>query len=180
MKRIIWVYGIIAGLIVGGWLMIATAFIDHTKIENGMLYGYASMVLAFSMIFVAVKNYRDKHLDGYISFGKAFRIGLLITLIASTIYMLTWEVSFKYFVPGYMDEYTATTIDKLKQAGSSEAEIAAKTAEMKSFNEMYQKFFVRILFSYAEIVPVGLLISLICALILKKRPAAARSIPVSA
>lgn len=114
MKRIIWVYGIIAGLIVGGWLFVATAIIGHESIENGMFLGYASMVLAFSMIFVAVKTYRDKHLDGTISFGKAFRIGLLITLIASTIYVLTWEISFHYFVPDYMEKYTEKTISTLR------------------------------------------------------------------
>lgn len=177
MKKIIWVYGIIAGLIVGGWLFLATAIIGHERIENGMFLGYASMVLAFSMIFVAVKTFRDKHLDGTISFGKAFSIGFLITLIASTIYVLTWEVSFHYFVPDYMEKYAEKTIEGLRNAGKDQAAIDKQAAEMKSFGEMYKNPLVRLGFSYMEILPVGLLISLIVALILKRKALPGQAVP---
>src|SRR5688572_2792393 len=152
MKKIVWVYGIIAGLICAGWMFYATAIGDHTDLENGMFYGYASMVLAFSMIFVAVKNYRDKYLAGTISFGKAFRIGLLISLIASTIYVLTWEISFRFFVPDFMDKYTAMGIDNLKRTETNAAVLEAEIRKLRSFNEMYKNIFVRMLFSYAEIL----------------------------
>ena len=170
MKKIVLVYGVIAGIIVAGWLVAIVSLKSPEGLENGMFYGYASMLLAFSLIFVAVKKYRDQHQGGQISFGKAFKIGLLITLIASTIYVVSWQITYYNFIPDYMDKYTEKMISEMKAENKSQAVIDAETIKMKSFNEMYQNPLFNALLSYAEIVPVGLLISLICALILKRKP----------
>jgi len=57
-----------------------------------MLVGYAAMLLAFSLVYVGVKSYRDRENGGVICFGKAFQVGLLISLVASTIYVITWMI----------------------------------------------------------------------------------------
>ncbi len=170
MKKIVLVHGIIAGLIVGLWIVVIVSVKSPGGLENGMFYGYASMLLAFSMIFVAVKKYRDQQSGGVISFGKAFRIGLYITLIASTIYVLAWLFSFYNFIPDYLEKYTAMEIEKMRLAHASQAAIDAEAAKMKSFGEMYKNPFFNAMMTYAEILPVGLLVSLICAFILKRKP----------
>ncbi len=170
MKKIVIVNGLIAGLIVAAMFLITMGvYHKNGNFDGGMWVGYASMLLAFSLIFVAIIRFRDKYNNGSISFSKAFRIGLYITLIASTIYVLTWLVDYYVFIPDFAEKYAASMIDKLKATGASAAEIARQTKEMDSFKEMYKNPVMVILFTYLEILPVGLILSLVAALILKRR-----------
>ncbi|MBL7703589.1 MAG: DUF4199 domain-containing protein [Ferruginibacter sp.] len=170
MKKIVIVNGIVAGLIVGTIMFITVGIYHKTgDFENGMLVGYASMLLAFSMIFVAVKNYRDKHNGGIISFGKAFKIGILITLIASSIYVAVWLFEYYVFYPDFGEKYTAQMLEKLKAGGASDTEIARQAKEMAGFNEMYKNPFFNALITYTEILPVGLLVTILCSFILKRK-----------
>ena len=168
-KKVI-VYGSLSGLIIATLMTISTAiYTSSGNFENGMLYGYASMIIAFSLIFVGIKNVRDKDNNGIISFGKAFKIGLFITLIASTIYVVTWLVNYYYFLPDFLEKYTAHVLEKLKSSGASTEEIAKQTKEMVSFAELYKNPFFNALMTYAEILPVGLIVTLISSIILKKK-----------
>ncbi|MBP6430772.1 MAG: DUF4199 domain-containing protein [Ferruginibacter sp.] len=170
MKKIIIVYGLIAGVIVATVMAISTAVYHSTgNFTGGMIIGYASMLIAFSMIFVAVKNYRDKHTNGSISFGKAFKIGILITLIASTIYVITWLINYYCFMPDFGEKYAAQAIEQLKTNGASATEIAKETNKMNEFAQMYKNPFFNALITYTEILPVGLIVTILCALILKRK-----------
>lgn len=170
MKKIVIVCGLMAGLIVATLMIISMSIYHKTgDFENGMLFGYASMLLAFSLIFVGIKNYRDKRNLGTISFGKGFKIGLLITLIASTIYVIVWLVDYYMFIPDFGEKYAAQVIEKLKSTGASEMEIAKQTKEMASFSEMYKNPFFNALMTYTEILPVGIIVTLISSLILKRK-----------
>jgi Protein of unknown function (DUF4199) len=171
MKKIVVVNGLIAGLIVAAMLFITMGIYHRSgNFDGGMWVGYASMLLAFSLVFVGIKNYRDKYNAGVISFGKAFKIGLLITLIASTIYVLAWVVDYYCFMPDFGEKYATYMLEKLKASGASQAEIAKQTNEMATFTEMYKNPVMVVLFTYIEILPVGLLITLIASLILKRKP----------
>ncbi|MEI6265500.1 MAG: DUF4199 domain-containing protein [Sphingobacteriia bacterium] len=172
MKKIIWTYGLIAGAVTMVSITIATVFHDQIGFDKGAYVGYSMMLLAFSMIFVGIKNYRDNHNQGVVGFGTAFKMGLLITLIASTIYVLTWLVVYYNFIPDFMEKYAAYETDKMKAAGASTAEILKHTKEMADFALMYKNPFVNAGMTYMEIVPVGLLVSVISALILKRKTAA--------
>lgn len=170
MKRNIIVCGLIAGAIVS-MTMVTSANLCYTSVdfEGSMVLGYASMILAFSLIFVAVKNFRDKFNGGIVSFGEAFKIGLYISLIASSVYVLVWLVDYYFFVPDFMDKYSASMIKHAKEGGTSSAKIKDTIAEMDSYKEMYKNPLFVILLTYTEILPVGLIVSLICALILKRK-----------
>lgn len=169
MKKIILVYGIIAGLIVTGMMAFSTGyFCAKGDFEGGMIYGYSAMIIAFSMIFVGVKSFRDKYNGGMIKFGKAFKIGLFISLIASTIYVIGWLISYYCFMPDFMDKYAAVMIAKAKASGISADELAKKTADMAKMQEWYKNPLFVILMTYVEILPVALVVSLISALILKR------------
>jgi hypothetical protein len=170
MKKTIIICGLIAGLIVTWWMIAAMAGLLNAYFENGMLLGYATMLVAFSLIFVAVKNSRDKYNDGFISFGKALRIGLLITLVASTMYVVVWLIDYYYFIPDFFDKYAAHMLAKMKAAGASAAEMQKQVATIQGYTQMYKNPFFNALFTYLEIVPVGVVVSLICALVLKRKP----------
>ncbi len=169
MKKVVLVYGIIAGLIVAGMMAFSTGYYcAKGDFEGGMIYGYSAMIIAFSMIFVGVKSFRDKQNGGTINFGKAFKIGLYISLIASTIYVIGWLINYYCFIPDFMDKYATAMISKAKASGISADELAKKAAEMAQMKEWYKNPLFIILMTYVEILPVALVVTLISALILKR------------
>ena len=169
MKKVVLVYGIIAGLIVTAMMAFSTGYYcAKGDFEGGMIYGYSAMIIAFSMIFVGVKSFRDKHNGGTINFGKAFKIGLFISLIASTIYLIGWLINYYCFIPDFMDKYAVAMIAKAKASGISAEELAKKTADMAQMKEWYKNPLFVILMTYLEILPVAVVVTLISALILKR------------
>ncbi len=171
MKKLVLTYGLIAGLLSSAWMTISVmAGFDHMDTSMGMLLGFASMILGFSFIFVAVRKYRDDHSGGTITFGKAFKIGLYISLIAATIYVISWLIDYYFFIPDFMEQYAAKTIEQMRTDGVPAATIEAEAADMAKFREMYKNPLFVAAITYTEILPVGLIISLICALILKRSP----------
>jgi hypothetical protein len=170
MKKNIIIYGLVAGLIVTSWMIAGMIKLFGRDFEGGMLLGYSTMLVAFSLIFVSVKSFRDKQNNGVITFGKAFRIGLMITLIASTIYVLVWMIDYYYFIPDFFKWYAAHAIAKMKASGASAAEIQKMTAQVQGYAEVYKNPFFNAMYTYLEILPVGLLVSVVAAFILKRKP----------
>lgn len=169
MKKIIIVCGLIAGFISTAWMVSYIVMSrGNPDTHGGVWLGYASMLLAFSLIFVGVKKYRDQYNQGAITFGKAFRIGFFITLIASTIYVVAWLIDFYYFIPDFSGTYTRQVLDQMKAAGASQQEINKQALALENFNRMYQNPFFNALITYSEILPVGLAVSLISSAILRK------------
>jgi len=173
MKKNILIYGLIAGAVVSTLMIFMVNYMSHCEgtVDYGtsMLLGYASMLLAFSMVFVGIRNYRNNYNGGLISFGKAFRIGGMIVLIASTIYVIAWLISYFYFIPDFMEKYMAHELAKLKASGASQLEIDKETKEMANFARMYKNPLFNALMTYIEILPVGLVATIVSALVLKRK-----------
>lgn len=172
MKKIILICGLIAGLVASAWCAISVrTFPDSVSLNTRTWLGYTSMVLSFSLIFIGIRQYRDKFSGGIITFGKAFRIGLYISLLGSTIYVLLWLISYYFFFPDFAEKYATLMQLQMKADGAPPAEIAREMAEMAKMSAWFKNPFFNILITYSEILPVGLLISLIAAALLKKRAA---------
>jgi amino acid transporter len=173
MKKNIVIYGLIAGVVVSILMLFTVNYISHCKgnidYNRSMLIGYASMLIAFSLVFVGIRNYRDKYNEGVISFGKAFKIGIMIILIASTIYVVAWLIDYFFFIPDFAEKYSAHMLDQLKAGGASQIEIDKQTKEMENFVKMYKNPVYNAMMTYVEILPVGLVVTLISSLILKRK-----------
>jgi hypothetical protein len=181
MRKIVLTFGLIAGAIMAGMMALAMVFKDQIGFDRGVYVGYASMVLAFLLVYPGVKTYRDTVGGGRVSFGRAFLVGFLITLVASACYVLVWEIIFYNFMPDYLDKYTAYTLDKMRAAGAAEAEVAARQAEMVKFGELYKNnIFVNIGLTLLEPLPVALLASLVSAALLSRKPAQRAATPQTA
>lgn len=171
MKKNIIVCGLIGGTFLAVFMLASVAACYRNEdFEGNMWLGYASMILAFSLIFVGVKNFRDKFNEGFVSFGQAFKMGLFISLIASSMYVIAWLIDYYVFIPDFMDKYGAHVIREATREGASATEIAQKVSDVNQMKDMYQSPLMVVLITYAEVLPVGLMISLISAFILKRKP----------
>ena len=171
MKKNVLVFGLISGLLITGMMLYSVSRVyNNAEFKSNDVLGYAAMIVAFSFIFVGIKNFRDKYNKGAISFGKAFRTGLYITLIASTMYVVVWLIDYYLFIPDFLDKYTTCVLREARSDGASQLELDKKAAEMASFTQMYKNPLFVVLITYSEVFPVGLIVSLISALILKRKP----------
>jgi amino acid transporter len=175
MQKNIIIYGLIAGIVVSVLMLSSVNYLSHCEgnvdWNTSMLIGYASMLIAFSLVFVGIRNYRDKYNEGVISFGKAFKMGIMMVLIASTIYVVAWLIDYYFFIPDFMEKYSAHMLDELKASGASQVEIDKETQEMASYAPMFKNPFFMAMMTYAEILPVGLIVTLISSFILKRKTA---------
>lgn len=171
MKRNVFIFGLILGAILcANMIYMVRLCYTNPDFKSNALIGYAVLIIIFSMIFFGVRNYRNKELDGIISFGKAMKTGSFIALVGATLYVVVWLFYYYLFVPDFMDVYTLHVLKEAAQSGADE--LAARTSEMETFKELYKSPVWVILITYAEVLPVGLLVALVSAFILKKKPAA--------
>ncbi len=170
MKKTALQYGLLAGAAFALSFGI-TAAVDafaQSSMQALEWLGYLVMFTALSLIFFGVKRYRDRELGGIIGFGKAFATGLGIALVASIIYVVAWEFTLMATDYAFIEEYTASIIQSKTEAGLSGEELLALQAEMDQMREQYGNPVFRSGMTFLEIFPVGLLIALISAALLRR------------
>jgi hypothetical protein len=160
------VYGALSGAIVIG-IMVAIMALDLTGQTHSLWFGYLVMLVALSMIFVGIKRYRDVECGGVIRFGRAFGLGLGIAAVAGLIYVIGWELYLALSGWDFMADYSAHILGQMRAEGASPAALQAKQAEMRQMAEMYANPLYRMPMTFAEIFPVGLLIALVSAALLR-------------
>jgi small-conductance mechanosensitive channel len=170
MKKNITKYGFISGAVSAALLLIV-AIINKDKFHNeySMLIGYTCMIAAMSFVYIGVKNYRDQSNGGKITFQTAFLIGLGIMLISCIMYSLMWLVIYYNMFPNFMEDMAKISLEKLQKAGASQADINKSVESMNQMKGWYENPVLVFLLTLLEPTPVGLLFSLISALILKKK-----------
>lgn len=170
------VYGLLSGtvivaIIVGGLLIGG----GHGGIFGTEWFGYLVMLVALTLIFMGVKRYRDVERGGVIKFLHAFGLGLAIAVFAGLAYVAIWEVYLAATHYRFMDEYTAHMITAAKAKGVSGSDLAKKIAEMDAMRAQYANPLFRLPMTFLEIFPVGLLVALVSAALLRN----ARFLPAS-
>ena len=167
MQRSILIYGAISGFII-----IVTNTISLEIGHGDAWLGFLVMFIAFSMIFVAIKQHRDATLGGVISFATALSMGLGISAVAGIVYVAVWE--FYLIVTDYefVDTYARSIAEAGKLDSGSDAELAQAAAEAKKFKEQYLNPLIRLPMTFVEIFPVGLLVSLFSAAVLRNHRSA--------
>jgi hypothetical protein len=171
MQKIVLTYGLIAGAIVSVMILGSVPLWNRgiLNFDNSEVVGYTTIVIALSMIFFGIKSCRDYHFKGSITFWQGIKIGLMITLIGSLMYVFAWQLSFNFLAPDFTDRMWQHFIDKAKSEGQSEAELNAALQEIETWRESYKNPLWRFALTLMEIVPVGIVITLISAAILRKK-----------
>lgn len=169
MKKTVLTFGLIGGAILSGIMAITLPFHDALGNDRAMLVGYASMVLAFLMVYFGVRSYREKVGGGAISFRRALGVGALIAALTSTCYVATWEVMYYTVASDYLENYQAKMLEKERAAGASKEALAQKAAEMARFAELYKNPLINAAMTFLEPLPVALVMALVSAGLLRRR-----------
>ncbi len=168
MKKIILKNGLIGGLIVAAVMVFSTiTFMRYPEnFESSMIIGFSGMFLAFIFVFLGIKQFRDKINEGKLSFWEGLKIGLLIAFITSTIYVVVWLFEYNLFFPDFAEKYAEYIIKNAKPD-----ELAEITKSANDVKDIYKSQLQIFLYTYTEVLPIGIVFALISALILKRKAA---------
>lgn len=166
MLRIILIHGLVAGLIIISGV-IATIVFSGDQPHGNVFLGYLIMLLGMSAVFVGVKQHRDQRLGGVIRFLPAWGVGLGIALMASVAYVIVWEAYLAATDYRFMDQYIATTLEARRAEGLSGEAYRTFEGQMRDMAESYKSPLYRLPLTFAEIFPVGLIVSFVSALLLR-------------
>jgi uncharacterized protein DUF4199 len=169
MKKTVITFGLISGAIMAAMMLAMLPLVDRIGFDKGEVIGYTTMVVAFLMVFFGIRSYRENVGGGKITFGKAFAVGILITVIACVCYVVVWEIIYFHLMPDFADKYVQHMIDKVRASGASQQVIDAQIQQMKSFKSMYDNPLINAAITFVEPFPIGLIITLISSAILRRK-----------
>ena len=167
MQKIAITYGILSGTITIATLILGLVISDGGSFLSSEIFGYLTMIVALSMIFIGIKRYRDQQLGGVIRFLPAFAMGLAIALIAAIIYTFVWELYLMTSGYDFIDSYVNSAIEAKRAAGLSADKLAQEIAALEEMRSDYGKIYIRVPMTFLEIFPVGLIIALLSAALLR-------------
>jgi amino acid transporter len=170
MRKIVVTFGLISGAVSSLIMIALVTFGDRIGFDRGAVIGNTSIVLSFLMVFFGIRTYRDNIGNGQITFLKGFTVGISITLISCVCYVVTWEVIYYSFLPDFWDKYGAHLVEKLRASGASDAAVQAKLEELTKYKELYKNPLINGALTFIEPFPIGLVITLISALVLRRKP----------
>lgn len=181
MKKTILTFGLISGAVSTVMMVATVPFAHKIGFNKALVIGYTTMVLSFLLVYFGIRSFRDNVGNGQITFVKGFTVGILITVISCLCYVGTWEILYFKFMPDFLDKYNAYIIEQAKASGASTAAIQTQIEQLNQFAESYKNPFFNAAMTFIEPFPVGLLITLISAAVLRrKHPAQSAQSPLPA
>jgi hypothetical protein len=169
MKKTALTFGLISAVVSSLMMLMTVPFLDRIGFEYGQLFGYTAIVLSFLLVFFGVRSYRENVGGGVMTFGRGFTVGLLITLMSCAGYVLTWQVIYFKLSPGFMDKYQAYAIERARASGASDSEVRETARQMESFKKLYDKPLFNAAVTFLEPFPIGLVVTLVSAAVLRRR-----------
>ncbi|MDQ3144185.1 MAG: DUF4199 domain-containing protein [Pseudomonadota bacterium] len=160
-------YGLLAGLVIIATMLSGILLSGQDSFFSSMVFGYLVMLVALTFIFVGVKRYRDIEQGGVIKFVPALKVGLAIAASAAVAYIVVWEFYLASTDYRFMDDYVAGILRAREAEGASAAAIANEAASLESMRLSYRNPLFRVPMTFLEIFPVGLLVALFSAWLLR-------------
>jgi uncharacterized protein YneF (UPF0154 family) len=160
--------------IIGGLIFIIYGMIGNLTGLNRPSAGFGAIGLNFlisiglyvGIMVAAVKKHRDAELGGYIPFGRAFMVGLVVAVIAGILGGIFNFIYMSYIEPDFMETMIAETQAMYERMGMSETQIEKAMEQVKSSFEPSKMLIQGFVWSAI----LGGIVSLIVAAIMKKNP----------
>jgi hypothetical protein len=167
-KKTVLTFGLISGALSSAMMLVTVPFMERIGFDRGVILGYTAIVLSFLLVFFGIRSYREQS-GGTITFGRAFTVGILITLISCAFYVATWQFIYFKVNPRFADQYAAYTIDKARASGATDQAIADLRRQMADFKVLLDQPLYNAALAVLEPLPVGLLVTLVSAAVLRKK-----------
>ena len=169
MKKIVLTFGLLSGALSAALMTVTTPFAEQIGFDRSIFVGYTIIVSSLLFVYFGIRSYRDNVLGGTISFGKGFQVGILITLISCVCYVGSWLVVYYNFMPDFGDQYAAYMVEGKRASGATQAEIDNVRKQGEEMIAMLKNPFMNAAMTFTEPFPVGLLITVISAAVLRKK-----------
>jgi Protein of unknown function (DUF4199) len=171
MKKTVLTFGIFSGLVLAVTMIATVPFLHKVSEGKGLIIGYTTMILAGLLVFFGIRSYRENVSGGKLTFGRAFTVGILISLLSCCFYVGTWEIIYFKFMPDFAEKYASLMVDRAKASGASPQKIDQTTRQAEEFVHNYHNPAYNIGMTFLEVFPVFLAITLLSAAILRRRTA---------
>ena len=169
MKKIVITYGLISGAIAALMMFATMPLANHVSYETLTVLGYTVFVACFLMVFFGIRSYRDNVGGGTITFGKAFTVGILISVVSCAIYVISWEFIQRQFLPTFFDDYLNYMVERMRAAGATQEALNQQIQENAQFREWFKNPLIRYAMTFVEAFPVALVMTVISSLVLKRK-----------
>ena len=174
MKKTVLTFGLISGAVAALLMNSLVALADRIGFDKAVIVGYTVIVVSLLLVPFGIRSYRENVGGGQITFGRAFAVGILITIISCICYVVAWEIVYYNFLPDFAEKYGAYMVEKARAAGANQQTIEATVQEMKDMKAMLDNPLINAALSFIEPFPVGVIITTISAAILRKKRQANR------
>ena len=170
MKKTVLTFGLISAAVAALLVFLMMPFVYRMGFDRAVIVGYTVIVVSLLLVPFGIRSYRENVGGGNITFGRAFAVGILITLISCIGYVVAWEIVYYTFLPDFADKYGAYMVENAKASGATQQVIDATVEEMKSMKAMLDNPLIFAVLGFTEPFPVGLIITTVSAAILRKKP----------
>jgi len=169
MKQVIFRYGLygtiaiaILGCIHSFWLMP-----PRISWETAEVVGYLTMILPMIFVFMGIRYYRDHINNGALSFGEGLKIGVLMVLMPAVFFGLFNILYAEVLDPSFTDNYYSYQVEKIKAATPVD-QLEEKLKQLQKDKETFSKPVFQFLFMAGIVFVIGLIVTIISALTLRR------------
>ena len=127
MKPTVLKFGLIAGAVAILFMLSTLPFIARHDYRKADLLGYTAIVLSALLVFFGIRSFRDSVAGDRLGFGKAFAVGLAITLVSCLGQVVAFELVYFRFMPDFGDKFSACMVERERASGAAPARSVGPT-----------------------------------------------------
>lgn len=168
MKKVVIRYGLLASLLIvvlSAIDMFLIAKVAGAEIQE--IAGYLTMLISMVFVFLGIRHYRDMVNGGFLSFGEGMKVGVLIVLIPSLFFGIFDILYTEVINPGWMEQYYLDYESKLKATIPAD-KLESALKDLQAQKEIFSNPFLQFLLMALTVFIIGLIVTIISSLTLKK------------
>ena len=143
------------------------AFGEEENYDLGEIIGWTLISLALVFIVLGIRSYRAEN-SGAITFGKALKLGLLISLFPAVAFVVYNWMYINYLDPDFTEKYYTHKMDQAKDEMSAENYVLY-AKKMEAEKEMFTSPVMQAIVYFFTIYILGFMVSIISAWLMKRK-----------
>jgi hypothetical protein len=170
MKNTVLKYGMYGFFTAAGLFFIALYFGQGLAFKTQEILGYTTMVTSLSFVYFGIKHYKNHELNGEIDFKTAFIVGALISIFAAVGFGIMDAIYITKINPDFTAQYLAYEYNLLDiRTDLSLDEIELEKLALRKQSEAFGNPFIVFFIMTMMVFVIGVIISLLSALVLHKK-----------